>query len=291
MKLTNSYGLPEAFMLAYMASEHEVPEKAISVTQLISPVQQFQLIQRHTDDICVDIMDNLFLLLGQAFHEYMATHGKGQIEQLLSTEIHGQQIVGKPDCIANGRIYDYKVTSAWSYIYGKEEWNQQLNVYRWLAVKNGIPVNDLRIIPIFRDWNERYTTSADYPMYPSVQIPIPLWDLAITEQYVSERIMAHQEAAAQPDNQLPPCTAAERWQKEGTWAVYKTNASKRAYRICNSEIEAQGLVSEFPNGRIDYRPGVATRCERYCNAAPYCKQWQDIQKEELEAGMQALASY
>lgn len=261
------------------------------MTQLIGPVRQYQLIQRHIDRVSAELMDNISNLLGIAFHDLMARYSRSEhAEQLLTAEYDGVLVSGKPDDYEGATIIDYKTTKAYSYAYEKPEWEQQLNVYRWLAQKNGILITGAEIVAVFTDWTERRTYDINYPPYPAMRLPVPLWRRAETEAFLGERIAAHLGAMNVTDADLPPCTSEERWRREDAWAVYRTENATKAYRVYTSQLEAEAALSEFRHGRIERRPGKSARCERYCPVASFCSQWLAIQKAELEDALQSLAS-
>jgi hypothetical protein len=99
-------------------------------------------------------------------------------------------------------------------------------------------------------------------------IDIPIWPDAVAEEYIRERVQLHQEAR---DGSAKPCTDEERWYTGDSWAVTKPNA-KRAYRVYKNRQEAE---DNKPDDMIvEHRPGEYKRCAQYCEAAPFCAQWQ-----------------
>jgi hypothetical protein len=285
MNYTNSYGLPTTMLRALQACEHNVPEGAFSVTELIKSPRQYQLTKRHDSQITAELMDNIFSLLGQAFHQMMERHARGTAEDIFTAEHDGVVVAGHPDDFKDGIITDYKVTSAWSYIYGKPEWDQQLNLYRWLLKENGKIVTGAQISAVFRDWAKGRTYQTDYPPYPSMTLPVRLWPTYQTEHYLDLRIQEHVSAENLADDDLPECTPEERWKRPDKWAVYNSEDQQRASKLFDNEVEAQSYLEDHPNGKIEYRPGTSTRCQDYCLAAPFCNQWQ----AELEAGLSEFA--
>jgi hypothetical protein len=81
----------------------------------------------------------LWSLLGSALHVVMERgETSGWIkEERLFAEVDGVSISGAIDLQEEGEsgitIYDYKFTSAWAVMQEKEEWTQQLNIYKWLV--------------------------------------------------------------------------------------------------------------------------------------------------------------
>ena len=133
-----------------------------------------------------------------------------------------------------------KVTSAWSVILGKVEWERQQNCYAWLVEnsKEGArPRQDCkqaaRICAILRDWQRRKAEfDPEYPQSPVVIVDLPLWNKDEREDYIQERIDAHQEAQMFCDLVLtssPVCSPEDQWAKPDTWAV-KKKGQKRAMK-------------------------------------------------------------
>lgn len=164
-------------------------------------------------------------------------------------------------------LSDYKVTSVWSVINGKKSWEQQLNVLRYLAIKNGHKVSKLQICAILRDWSYNKRFEQNYPPHPIAIIDIHMWDLAETEKYILERLRMHTEATVEP------CTAEERWQRPTTYAVMK-EGRKSAVRVLPSKIEAEQYmtIKKLDDKHyIQERIGENIRCERYCNVKQWCE--------------------
>ena len=169
--------------------------------------------------------------------------------------------------LASKTLSDYKVTTTYK-AKGDDNWTRQLNVLRWLAFKNGLIVDHLEIVAIFRDFRmSEAKRNPDYPQQAVKVIPVPVWPLDETEEYVRLRILMHQ--AAQTGMGDPRCTDEERWYTGDKWALMKPG-SKRALRVLDEK------PAEVPAGlRLEHRPGVYRRCEEYCEVARWCPQWQD----------------
>jgi hypothetical protein len=75
------------------------------------------------------------------------------------------------------------------------------------------------------------------------------------------------------------------WEKPTMYAVKKVG-NKRATRVFETYEEAD-LAANVSHGgekyEIEIRPGERTRCESYCLARDFCKQYQEYvnQKEEV----------
>ena len=194
---------------------------------------------------------------------------------------------------ATGYLDDYKVTSAWTILAGgRDDWEPQLNIYRWLAWKNGQELDTLTINAILRDWSWRKATeSNNYPQTPIVRIPIPVWLYSDIERYIRERIRVHTEEP------VPECTEDDQWYKGSQWVLrkvgnkraVKTEATMEALRnyVDSKNIVALNYDDKVAFGEVeskldgdkkkgDYyiveRMGERIRCARYCSVAQFCDQ-------------------
>jgi hypothetical protein len=172
-------------------------------------------------------------------------------------------------------LIDYKFTSAWAVMQRKEEWHQQLNMYKWLVetVKRK-KVIGLKICALVRDFS-RHETKEGYPKAPIEIVDIPMWDIVKTEAYVRERLNLHRDAKVAADfgDELPPCSDEDRWQSETTYAV-KRDGRKTAIRVFKSIDEATALA-EKEKGYVETRLGEPRRCTgNYCGVADWCEQYQ-----------------
>ena len=75
------------------------------------------------------------------------------------------------------------------------------------------------------------------------------------------------------DGTTPECTAEERWAKPDTYAVMK-KGRKSALRLLPTEEKAKEYIGD-QNLSIEFRKGVSTRCEGYCEVSQFCKQYRE----------------
>ena len=253
----------------------DTPRKGFSVTDLIQPPQITQLTRRHWDEIEIDASERIWVLLGSAIH-YILEKGKvpeSQREQILRAEIDGLTITGRVDLSHQLKTSDYKVTSVWSQVFepeGRKDWHAQLNLYRWLRLKNSLPTDKLEVCAILRDWQQSKSNDEDYPKVPVSVIPVPVWPDEKVESYLKDRIRMHLEAQTLSDGDLPLCTDEDMWSKPTTYAVMKPGR-KTAVKVCVSMEDAVSILE--PPEFIVTRPGKRTRCEGYCDVAPFCTQF------------------
>ena len=204
------------------------------------------------------------------------------VEETLSYEIDGITLYGTYDIrdLKLKRIEDYKFTKVWAYIFkeSKEEWAQQLNVYRWMCSKHGIEVDLLRIWGLFRDWSEMKIMTPGYPKFATMPIDLPVWRLEDTEAFVRERIRLHKITAA---GNIIECTGKDRWATGNTYKI-KSPTVKRSLANFDDLGEAMKRLQkeQLKNPKIymETIPGENKRCERYCPVRKVCPQWKKFNK-------------
>lgn len=283
MIITNVHALPETFRNAVRFLEKvrkpiDDKRNAISVTRLIDSPRIVQLQKRYGHQLTTDVTDQLWALLGSALHQVLAWNSDSDdvmTEQRMSVEINGWEVSGQFDRFdaSIGLLSDYKVTSVYGVMNGvKPEWEKQLNVLRYILSLNQYRVDRLEVIAVLRDWQSTQALrDRSYPTVPVVRLDVPVWDLIEAEDYIVSRVQLHQQAAS--DNNLPECSAAERWAKSPTFAVVKPGRS-RAFRVFDNRSEAESLIETTPGTSLQIRPGTSVRCERFCSCNAVCDQYQ-----------------
>ena len=290
MNLTNKHGLPQTFVNVIQRPSYSRGSSEISVTEILSPPQLVLLRRRHADDIEVDAADQVWSLFGSAVHNILQ-HGKDDnhvVEERLFTTFEGWRISGQVDLQeyqADGSVIisDYKVTSAWTVQQEKTEWVDQLNMYAWLVERvKGHPVTALQIIGIVRDWSRREAANKEaYPQAPIVTLDIPIWDYQAREEFVRTRLSQHNEANfSAVSGEMPACTPEEMWEKPTTYAVMK-EGGKRARKVFEVKQEAEAFMADQKGTHfIETREGGRTRCDSFCQVAPFCQQYQSYKESQ-----------
>jgi hypothetical protein len=285
MQLTNRLNIPEPIVKAV---EHDTyhQDGHISVTGLIQPPRIRQLTSRHREEISIDVADRIWPLLGSAIHSVLerAQVDNALQEERLAIDVNGWKVTGQPDLYFDHTVYDFKFTSVWSFMDGvRWEYEAQLNCYANLLSNYNFTVKGAAIVAIFRDWSKHAVKrSSNYPETQSVILPVELWDLFDSYQYILQRVTYHQDAESLPDNDLPICTPEERWERPTTYAV-KKRGNKRAARVLPSMEEAEAWAMDNMKDKpfeIETRPGESVRCASYCDVAPFCNWWQAHKPEE-----------
>jgi hypothetical protein len=312
MQLTNKHNLPEPVFQAIANDTYTKGDADYSVTQLIQPVQMAKLTEGNGDQITEDAMDRVWTLFGKAMHKVLeagAEHSDQPIyEERLSAIYVGKKVSGqldyawkKPETLDDGSslytLWDYKVTSVWSIIFEdgkpKPDWTTQMNWYANLAHWNDWEVFNLKILVILRDWSagelrrRRERGKVDgYPETPIIVLDVPMLPRDQVTADIERRVALFETVTM---DDLPECTPEERWQQNTVYAVHKKGVKKasKLFRCESHEDEdnqrrqAKLFIGAFANP-LDYylerRPGRSTRCEDYCLAAPYCKQFKAIKE-------------
>lgn len=281
MNYTNHYNLPQPVADAISRDTYIRGDNNYSVTELIESPRIVQLKRRHWDELTEDVMDSVWSIFGSAVHNIMEAHASDDtfVEQRYYIERLGRKVGGMIDAFNNGVISDYKVTSAWSIVYGsrKEHWEQQLNLYAHIMRSNGIQIDRLQIVAFLRDW-DRNKAKADYtyPQTPLIVIPLDLWSNEKAEAYLMERLALHISNEECVDEELVYCDSAECWEGQTKFAVMKKDA-KRATRVFEDIDEAQCYIDQSKdNFEIVERKGKRTRCAEFCSLAGHCNQWQEF---------------
>ena len=290
MKLTNKFNIPQTFVNVLERPTYSKGKANLSVTQLINSPKIVALTKKFDEEIEQDVADMVWSLFGSAVHNILE-HGKDEnhvVEQRIHAELDGWNISGAVDLQllqkAGIAIKDYKTTSVWAVMNEKIEWEYQLNIYAWLVehVKK-IPVTDLGIVAILRDWKAREVeTKEGYPEAPIKEVPITLWTMAERETFIKARISAHSacEFALETDGDLPDCTPEEMWEKPAVWAVMKIGG-KRAHSLYETAELAIAAYTELGDKyEVIERKGERTRCASYCPVSTWCNQYQTYLKEQ-----------
>jgi len=288
VELTNKFGYPEAIVSAMRHNPHPIAWGAVSVTQLCTPPRIYQLRKRHYRELKQDASDRVWTLWGSALHWVFQ---QAQVPGLL-TEVfldgyvgEGCRLSGIVDAfdLKTGELYDYKTTSAWAVVprngHGpgtlpepKTDWVRQVNIYRWLAEQNNLHVKRLSICVLAKDWSAQRAGDGAYPVSPIITIPVKMWSVKEVENYIADRFALQITNKDVPDNQLPACTAEERWQDPDVWAVMK-KGRKSSLKNCDTPEEARAVLARQPKPGlcyVEHRIGESKRCKSYCEVAEFC---------------------
>jgi hypothetical protein len=282
-----------------------------SVTDLTRPVKQVWLGRKFSDDLVIDLVkDNFYSLLGSVTHwilqryapphcvvesrEYVILNIQG-----LRVLIHGQNDLYDPYTFT---LDDYKVTSGWSWLYEKSEYEFQLNANKYIRDTRhpGQSIKNIRNIYLFRHLDK--AAQERNPEYPTSNIQIKVfkpWERSVTEAKIRElaiKKLAHMKTKWQS---LPDCTDEERWIRDSRWSVYfrKKQAkkgeipdfsSKTSHHFDSAEGAAEFIASATEETKLVKRTGEPKRCMEFCAVAPFCKQFQDELKSKQQENEQSI---
>ena len=282
MKITNKSNLPKVIERAVINDPYDSSGSNISTTRLIAPPRIRVLEMRNWDLIEDDVSNRIFSLLGQSVHHILE-------RSKLKVDLAERRLFYKDDKITNGWTlsgqFDLLLDALTN---GKDEWENQLNVLDFLCRKNQktltrykkeVKVKSLNIMAILRDWSKLKVMQSDnYPRKQVVMIPIRRWSEEEQENYVQARIKLHQDA--EKADQLPLCTAKERWRKEDSYALMLDNR-KTAKRVLPTREEMDKYMKEnkYVEGqgcRVVFRAGEDVRCQHYCSVNQFCSHFMNV---------------
>jgi len=275
VKVTNHTSLPEPVYLAAIG-DYDAGDSDLTITQLIDSPRVVALTRKYNLQLEEDVSDMGARLIGNALHAAFEKYKESEVsEQRYYLNILGWTISGKPDGYLNGTLYDYKTMSVSEWERGiKDEREKQLNCYAELLRQNGVEVNALNLVVVFKDYKRgRVRFHSWYPEHEIMQIPVEMWDRQRAYDYLHERVALHQAAL----REVPLCTDEERWYNGGKWAVMK-GGNKRATKLHESMEEAYAHAEELGEEyHVEAREGYYNRCEAFCVLAKnrLCQQWLD----------------
>lgn len=240
MNLTNKHNLPPVIQAAIERDAAVPHDGLLSASAFSKPTRAIVLNKRHADKIEHDVSESIWALFGTGVHKALEGAAAGMEDELsLSAEIDGEMITGRLDSYnpETGEIWDYKVTSAWSVVFGSriKDWMIQLSVYRYLLHVNGYKTSDkAHVIAILRDHDAKKAGDGKYPPLPIHVEDITLAAPELIEKSIRAKV-AHVKAAMElPDDELPECTPEERW--EGYDKFKKCKVSRRCSYCVGAEI-------------------------------------------------------
>jgi len=187
-----------------------------------------------------------------------------------------------------GILWDYKFCSTHSYTHpeSRKKWEEQTNIYAHMLRSQGIPVNGIRIVAFFRDWNAfGMMKNSNYPNMQIKEIFIPLYTPENAEELINYHLNLHRMADA---GNVPECSGEVRWATGDIFAV-KPQGSNRALSkgLFDSRPAAEAFLSENKHKHtaelyIETRAGESRRCKSYCPVSAHCPQYKaELQRNAL----------
>lgn len=292
MKITNKYNMPEILYDAVCARQYsgEGVKKDFSVTELLKPSKQAILMKRHADEVEQDASDLMWSFFGELVHlmlERVITTNPEKYKEYLSENRYFITFMEK--IISGGvdlynketkTIMDYKYTSAWTmYFNGREEWEQQLNIYAKLLREAGYEVDHLKIITIFRDWQKKMVGikkgKHEYPQNKFMVIDLPLWSDFEVDYFLNNRLYELESYSKLPDDEIPDCK--DKWSSESFFGVYSSGG--KCYKKFDTESDAEAWLIEkgYKGCSIKEQKGVDRLCQSYCPVKQFCSYGRALQ--------------
>lgn len=299
MKLTNVNNLPEQFVNAVNV-DYKPTERQYSVTTILNSVRQTILQRRYNDEIVDDVSNQIWAILGSAFHQLLENSQESSNElkeeylkqelSCLSDELKNYFLSGKADLYneLENKIVDFKTTSVFKFIKKDfEDYKMQLLMYAWLFRKIGFNVDKGEIIAILRDWQKsKAKIDKSYPQLQvqKVKFDFNKDDFDYIENFIKNKFLELKENEGKPDDLLPMCSEEERWREPTKYAV-KKKANKTASKIHSTLEEAEehirNLEEKYPNiYEIEIREGTDKKCLEYCSACQFCPYFKANYMEE-----------
>jgi hypothetical protein len=317
IRLTNRFNLPEPFVAAVSSDDYERGDAEYTATELIKPSRIVAYSRKYDSVMTEDASDRVWRFQGQTKHVVLERIAKTNplrylVEQRFETTMPGTGAIisGKIDLFdcQDGILYDWKETSVWKFMMGDtEEWEQQANInlhlMRSYPLVNplGLPAKTFALvqnpkklinIAILKDWKARQARFSKDPDYPKCAVhvmPLPMWSIGQAQDYINKRVEKHRAEAADP----PVCNKKERWQRDASFAVMRTDR-KRALRLYQNRDQAEAALIQAariaPPGDakkffIEERNAEPVRCLDFCGVQLQCdfgteaeKKWKEKHK-------------
>lgn len=314
MKFTNNHNisLPIAVWLLHDDYDYINKPNYISATTLLAPLKQYILAKRiPPEEQVYDVYDFMAASLGTSIHagiekawveagnvlmeklgypkaicdriavnpteDYLKAHPDALpvwIEQRAFKEIDGWLIGGKKDMILDGRLFDNKSTSVWTYIFNSNEkaYTEQGSILRWLEPEK-ITDEFIYINFVFTDWQKAMTSRNDYPPQRTLEKSYPLMPEAQTEEFIRTKLAQITKYSNAKEEDMPPCSDEELWRSEPQYKYYAdpNKTDGRSTKNFDNLAEANRFLAEKGKGVVITKPGEVKRC-LYCKAFQICKQ-------------------
>lgn len=285
MKITNKYGLPQAFV-TMAESDYQYKDKRYSVSSLLKGTREIILERRHHDKIEQDVSDMIWLLFGTAVHSILEQHEEADhelAEEYLILDLeNGYKLSGRFD-LYNAKtktVTDYKTCSVWKMIYKDfEDWRKQLLIYAYMLKSIGFEVETGEIIAMMKDHSKsKAKYDPNYPQLPVEKIKFSFSekDFKEIEAFIKERFKEIAKAEEMADDELPLCTPEQRFNSGDKFAVMKKNR-KRALRVLDSMEEAEIYLANNGGDFIETRPGEDKKCNDYCRVNKFCSYYNKVE--------------
>lgn len=311
LKYANVSEVPLSLAVFLATDNYDHDSNTISATALIKPIRQIILSDRVPEgEGIVDLVQMTASRMGSAIHDAIERSWKDNHQVALAALGYPKKIIervrinpepaeltpdiipiyleqrekkqvgkflvsGKFDFIGDGRVEDFKTTSAYTAMRGDndEKYIWQGSIYRWLNPQK-ITKDSMAIQFLFTDWSKA-KAMAD-PKYPQKRIQqkiLPLKSLAETDLFVKNKLAQVEQLWDAPEETLPLCSAEDLWRSEPVFKYYK-NPEKTIRSTKNFDTKQEAMIrmaEDGGKGLIKEVPGQVMAC-KYCNAFSVCSQ-------------------
>lgn len=286
MTVTNKLNLPMAFVKAVSVERHN-KHGSYSATTLNKGTKEIILQERHWDEMTVDAADSVWATFGTAVHAIMEKYEDGNFhEEKFEIPVSKSKVTGTVDSydMKHAVINDWKTASVYKIM--KEDfsdWYAQGMTYAWLLIQNGLEVRYCRFIALLKDHSmTKAATDSNYPQSPVFiyEFDVTPEELEATGKRIEAKIKDIEKAELLGDDDIEPCNEDERWQDKPVFAVMK-EGRKSAIKLFDNEADCKAMVEELgAKHYVQYRPGVARKCENYCLCKEWCHFYRAMKEEQ-----------
>jgi hypothetical protein len=280
MTITNKLNLPAGLVKAVSTERHNAPG-CLSATTLLQGIKQIILTDRHWDELEDDVADRIWAIWGTAVHALLESEGEDDFtEQDISYKIGNLTVTGRIDNynMATETIFDYKTTSINKIKFSDfSEWYRQGLIYAWLLTRNTLTVNNCCFVALLKD-HSKTEAERDW-QYP--QNPVYLYEFPVTQaelfkigSFIRSKVSEYEKYLTAGDDEIPPCSKDERWDRPSVFAVKKEGRQK-AVKLFDVQKDAEERAAELGAGHyVEHRAGESIKCAHYCKCAGFCNYYQ-----------------
>jgi hypothetical protein len=157
------------------------------------------------------------------------------------------------------------------------DWYLQGMIYAWLLTRNKFIVTHCRFVALLKDHSKTEAQrDRQYPQNPVFvyEFPVTQSELFKIGSFIRGKVGEYEKYLSSADDEVPPCSADERWDRPSVFAVKKEGRQK-AVKLFDVKEEAETRAAELGAGHyVEHRTGESVKCEHYCLCAGYCNYYQ-----------------